>query len=111
MLRSERDYMLRMIAAAAAMVARLRERLAGGGVAADQVVQDARAAQEELLGRDAGLLRALDPASAAQLIADAAFVQAWADLMRVEADALRAAGRADDAAAVDARIQRLTSRG
>ena len=110
MLRSERDYMLRMIAAAAAMVARLRERLAGG-VAAEQVVRDARAAQEELLGRDAGLLRALDPASAAQLIADPAFVQAWADLMRVEADALSAAGRADDAAAVNARLERLTSRG
>lgn len=111
MLRSEREYMLRMIAAAAAMVARLRERLAACSVVADEVLKDARAAQEELLGRDAGLLRALDPASAAQLIASTAFLEAWADLMRVEADALRAAGRQEEAAAVDARVQQLTGGG
>lgn len=106
MLRDERDYLLRMIAAAAAIAARLRERLVGGG-SADEIVREARQAQNELLGKDAPLFRALDPASIAKLVADKKRIEAWAELMRVEAEALRAAGKPDEAAALDARASAL----
>jgi len=105
MLRDERDYILRMIAVAAAALARLRERLASGGSAAE-VVEAARAAQGELLGKDATLLRALDPASAARMLG-ADRVPAWTDLLQLEADALRAVGSADEAAAIDQRVSAL----
>jgi hypothetical protein len=91
MLRYERDYIMRMIAAAAAAVARLRERLSGGH-APDEVAQEARAAQTALLGQEAALLRALDPASAAHAIGDRERLMAWADLLLVEAEGQRRAG-------------------
>ena len=96
MLRSEKDYILRMIAAAAAAVARLRERLSGGAQPAE-IVAEARAAQGELLGPEIALLRALDPASAAHAIGDEDRLRAWADLLLIEAEALRKAGRVAEA--------------
>jgi hypothetical protein len=96
MLRSEKDYIMRMIAAAAAAVARLRERLTGGA-APEEVVQEARAAQTALLGPEALLLRALDPASAAHAIGDPDRLRAWADLLLIEAEALRKAGSNSEA--------------
>jgi len=105
MLRDERDYILRMIAAAAAAVSRLRGKLAGGEATAE-VVQEARAAQGELLGKDAMLLRALDPASAARMLG-AERIPAWVDLLQVEAEALRADGKHDDAIAVEGRSKAL----
>lgn len=107
MLRDERDYILRMIAAAAAAVARLRERLVGGAQP-DEIVQGARAAQTELLGKDASLLRALDPGTAAQLLADKKRLGVWADLLRVEAEAHRQAGRADEASTLERHAQELS---
>ena len=109
MLRYERDYMMRMIAAAAAIVARLRSRLLGGA-APDEIVKEARAAQVELLGPEASLLRALDPASAAHAIGDPERLSAWADLLRVEAEALRAAGDARGAEAIEQRADQLSRR-
>ncbi len=109
MLRQERDYILRMIAAAAAAVARLRERLVGGAQP-DEIMQAARAAQGDLLGKDALLLRALDPASAAHALGDRDLVAAWADLLRVEAEALRSAGRDDEAIALEERVAAMESR-
>lgn len=108
MLRQERDYILRMIAAAAAMVARLRERLLGGENP-DEIVQAARAAQGELLGKDAALLRALDPASAAHVLGDKQLIATWADLLRIEADALRQGGDKDQADALEQRADSLSS--
>lgn len=108
MLRREQDYILRMIAAAAAAVARLRERLTGGAQP-DEIVQESRAAQTELLGKDALILPALDPASAARLLADKKRLELWADLLRVEADAHRKAGRADEASALERRADTLTA--
>lgn len=109
MLRNERDYILRMIAAAAAALARLRERVAAGAPAAE-VVQAARAAQGELLGKDATLLRAVDPASAAHMLGDVDRLPVWAELLRVEADAQRAAGHVDDAEALEQRARVLLER-
>jgi hypothetical protein len=108
MLRTERDYILRMIAVAAAAIARLREKLAKQGEVAD-VVAEVRVVQGELLGKDASLLRALDPASAAQLM-DPQHAKAWADLLRLEADAMRASGSGDEAAAVEQRAAVLEAR-
>ena len=107
--RDERDYLLRMIAMAAATVARLRGRLTGGGGgSAAEVVQSVRAAQAELLGRDGALLRMLDPASAAQMLGPER-IPAWADLLQLEADALRADGKSAEADAVEARVNVLKS--
>jgi hypothetical protein len=106
MLRSEKDYILRMIAAAAAAVARLRERLSGGAQPAE-IVAEARAAQGELLGPEVALLRALDPASAAHAVGDADRLRAWADLLLIEAEALRKAGHAAEADALTRRANAI----
>lgn len=108
MLRYERDYILRLIAAASAAVARLRERLTGGAQP-DEIVQAARAAQGELLGKDAGILRAVDPASAARLLGDTQRLAVWADLLRVEAEGHRRAGRSDEASALERRADALSA--
>jgi len=105
MLRDERDYILRMIAAAAAAIAKLREKLTGGG-APGEVIQAAREAQGELLGKDAALLRALDPVSAARMLGTER-IPAWVDLLQIEADALRADGKPDEAISVASRARVL----
>ena len=96
MLRSERDYIMRMIALAAAAVARLREKLAAGAKPAE-VAKEARDAQGELLGKDLAIYRALDGASAAKLIGDKETMRVWADLLELEADALAADGELEEA--------------
>lgn len=103
MLRDERDYLLRMIAAAAAAVARLREGLRNGASGVE-VASEARSAQAELLGRDATLLMMLDPRSAAQTLGDEQRLARWIELLRVEAEALRAAGRDQEVLAIESRI-------
>jgi len=108
-LRNERDYILRMIAAAAAALGRLRQRIAAGAPAAE-IVQAARDAQGELLGKDVALLRAVDPASAAQMLGDDQRLTVWVDLLRVEADALREAGRAAEANAIAQQADHLLKR-
>lgn len=100
MLREEKDYLLRLINQASIALARLRERLIGGATP-DEIVQAARAAQGELLGKDAGMLRLLDPASAAHVLGDKQLLAMWADLLRLESDAHRKAGRADEATALE----------
>ena len=109
MLRDERDYILRMIAAAAAAVTALRSRLAGGG-SPDEIVRDAQAAQGELLGKDAQLLRMLDPGSAAHALGDPDRLREWAELLRVEAEAHRIAGREAQAAMLEGRAEILLRR-
>lgn len=106
MLRTERDYILRMIAAAAAVAARLRERLTGGA-SAPEIAQQARAAQTALLGPETGLLRALDARSAAHAVGDRERIEAWVALIRVEADALDTAGDSGTAARLRARALTL----
>ena len=97
MLRDEHDLILRTIAVAAAAMARLRQRLSGGAPP-EEVVAEARTAQGELLGKDAPLLRMLDPASVVHTIRDPERLNAWADLLRVESEALTKLG--DSVAAV-----------
>jgi hypothetical protein len=105
--RDERDWLLRMIAMAAATIARLRGRLTkGDGGSAAEVVKEVRAAQAELLGRDGALLRMVDPASAAQMLGPDR-IPAWADLLQLEADALRADGKVDEATATESRARAI----
>lgn len=106
MLRSERDYLMRMIALAAAAVARLRAKLAAGTPAAE-IVEEARTAQGELLGRDLAIYRALDGASAASLIGDKETMRAWADLLELEVEALRADGEPEEAARIESIVAAL----
>jgi hypothetical protein len=107
MLREEKDYLLRLINQASIALARLRERLLGG-TTPDEIVQAARAAQGELLGKDAPMLRLLDPASAAHVLGDKQILAMWADLLRVEADAHRKVGRVDEADRLARRAQSLS---
>ncbi|MEX2177506.1 MAG: hypothetical protein WD801_02270 [Gemmatimonadaceae bacterium] len=107
MLRDQQDYLMRMIAIAAAAVARLRARLLEGD-APDEIVQEARAAQGELLGKDAGMLRMLDPSSAAHVLGDKLRLEQWAELLRVEAEAQRRAGREAEAQSLETRAASLS---
>jgi hypothetical protein len=99
------DYLLRLIQQIAAIVARLRERLAGPTAAAEagDVEREATKAIASLLGPQAGVLQVLDPTSAVRLVADAERVALWIALMRVQADAQRASGQV-------ALAERLTAR-
>lgn len=106
MLRSERDYIMRMIALAAAAVARLREKLAAGARPAE-IVGEVRSVQSQLLGKDLAIYRALDGASAASLIGDKETMRAWADLLELEAEALRAGGEEAEADRLDTIVARL----
>lgn len=106
MLREQRDFLLRLINQASIALARLRERLIAG-TQPDEIVHAARVAQGELLGKDAALLRALDSSSAAHVIGDEQVVAMWADLLRLEADALRAGGKFEEADAVALRASQL----
>ena len=100
------DYLLRMLTLAAAAARRLRERLAGGAPAAE-ITREAHAAQNDLLGADAAVLRALDPATAARLLGDARRAALWGELQLVEADAHRQLGNAERADALEQRARAL----
>ena len=106
MLRDQRDHILRMIAQAAAAIARLREMLTGG-TATEEIVRQAQAAQTELLGKDAMLLRMLDPKSAAHALGDAKRQEQWKELLLIEAEALRRAGRVAEAEALEGKAGQL----
>lgn len=92
------DYLLRLIQQMASLARRLRERLLGGDPdEASDVEREAGTAIGELLGPQAGLLGALDPASAVRLAGGAERLGAWIALLRVQGEARRIRG--DDAAA------------
>ena len=104
------DYLLRLVAQAAAALRRLRERLVGGDAPAE-IVEEARAAQRELLGKDVSLLRALEPATAAGLVGDRRRIALGAELVRVEGAALRREARDAEGAALEARADALARLG
>lgn len=106
MLRSERDYIMRMILLAAEAVRRLRAKLRAGGRPAE-VIGEVRSAQRQLLGKDLAIYRALDGASAASLIGDKETMHAWADLLELEAEALRADGDDAEAARIEGVVAAL----
>jgi hypothetical protein len=94
-----RDYILRMIEEAGVALRRLLARLTGRTAPPDEIAADAERAQAALLGPLWDTARLLDALGAAALVREPAQLALWAELMRVEAGARRAAG---DAAAADA---------
>ena len=96
----QEDYLIRLIRQAFDVLRRLRAKLMGDPLAADDVVRGARDAQAELLGPLFGAMTMVDADTAVGLMRDRERLEAWVELMRLEADALRAAGDAAGAAAV-----------
>jgi hypothetical protein len=88
----QRDYILRLLEQAAAVLRRLRELLGGGTAEPAAIVEEARAAQAALFGDTWMLLQRVDVATATGLIRDSRQLTMWADLLRVEAEANRALG-------------------
>ena len=88
------DYLIRLIRQAFDVLRRLRARLAGDPLAADAVIRGARDAQAELLGPLFGAMTVVDADTAVGLMRDRERLEAWVELMRLEADALRASGDA-----------------
>jgi len=99
----QEDYLVRLIRQAFDVLRRLRAKLMGDPLAADEVVRGARDAQAELLGPLFGAMTLVDPDTAVGLMRERERLEAWVELMRLEADALRAAG---DAAAADTAARR-----
>lgn len=91
----QEDYLVRLIRQAFDVLRRLRARLMDDPLAADAVARGAREAQAELLGPLFGAMVMVDPDTAVGLMRERERLEAWVELMRLEADALRVAG--DDA--------------
>jgi hypothetical protein len=110
----QRDYILRLIEQAAAVVRRLRELLARGTADPASVVEEACAAQAALFAETWMLLQRVDVATAAALVRDPRQLAVWADLLRIEAQANRSlgdVGRAEQLEARAAEIAAAASRG
>ena len=106
------DYLLRLIQQMASLARRLRERLLGGDPdEASDVEREAGTAIGELLGPQAGLLGALDPASAAGLAGGAERLGAWISLLRVQGEARRVRGDQQGAARLEGRADALERAG
>lgn len=99
------DYLLRMIAQAAAALRRLREKLGHG--TEDEVVREAGAAIGQLLGPQRGLLEMLDAASAARSVGNPDTVRAWSELLMLQADAESLRGNEPAATRLRARATAL----
>lgn len=102
------DYLLSLIGQAAAALKRLRERLSANDAAAE-IFTEAQATESALLGQHAAVLRVIDSRSAAGLLADPRRIALWADLLMVQAEALRRLGRGTEAVTLDARARALGS--
>ena len=102
------DYLLRMLQQAAEAIRRVRERLAGGAPATE-LLPEIRAAEGELLGPQAELLRRLDARTAGERLGDARRARLWADLLRAEADVHRQHRRPDVAAHLASRAEVFTA--
>lgn len=88
----QRDYILRLLEQAAAVVRRLRELLGAGTGEPAAIIEEARAAQAQLFGESWMLLQRVDVATATGLVRDGRQLAVWADLLQLEADASRALG-------------------
>lgn len=97
------DYILRMIRQAFDVLRRLRAKLLDDPSAAEEVLRDAREAQAEFLGPSFGAMTMVDADTAVGLLRDRERLEAWAELLRLEAEAHRALGDAVRAEAVEQR--------
>jgi hypothetical protein len=104
------DYLLRLIQQAAAALRRFRERL-GTGESTEGVSRDVAEAISTLLGPQRMMLERLDGWSAANLLGDPERVFLWAELVRLQSDLERAAGRDARADTLAARATALAKHG
>jgi hypothetical protein len=105
----QRDYILRLLEQAAAVVRRLRELLVGGSAEPSAIVEEARAAQAALFGDTWMLLQRVDVATATGLIRDSRQLAVWANLLRVEAEANRSLGDAARAEQLETRAAAIAA--
>lgn len=73
------------------------------------MVEEARAAQAALFGNTWMLLEQVNVATAAALVRDPRQLAAWADLLRVEAQASRALGDEKRARYLDSRAEEIAT--
>jgi len=101
----QRDYILRLIEAVAAAIARiLRRKESGDFIGARREVY---IACTELLGPLAPVVMHADTHTAADLVGDPRRIAAWARLLAEDAELLRLLGQADGATAMDRRVLAL----
>jgi hypothetical protein len=105
----QRDYILRLLEQAAAVVRRLRELLGGGTGEPAAIVEEARAAQAALLGSAWTLLQQVNVPTATALVRDPRQLAVWADLIRVEAQATRAMGDEKRAGYLESRADEVAA--
>lgn len=105
----QRDYILRLLEQAAAAVRRLRELLRGGTGEPTVIIEEARAAQAALFGSSWTLLERVNVTTVTTLVRDARQLAAWADLLRIEADASRALGDEQRATQLAARAAEIAA--
>lgn len=101
----QRDYILRLIEAVAAAIARIVRRRDTGDLQGAR--REAQIATAEFLGPLASVVGSVDPRTAADLIAENWRLAAWAQLLAEDAITLRRMDRLDDAQRQEARACEL----
>ena len=101
----QRDFILRMIAAIAAAIARIVKRKQSGDLAGAR--QEVHSAVGELLGPAAAMVGMLDSRTASNLVSDPKRIALWARLLNEDADVLRLMGRTAESEATDRRALEL----
>lgn len=98
----QRDFILRMIEALAAAMARILKRKQSGDLAGARL--EVHNAVMDLLGPAAPMVGILDSRTAANLVSDPTRLALWARLLNEDAELLRLMTRTAEAAAVDRRV-------
>ncbi len=101
----QRDFILRMIEAIAAAIARIRKRRSEGDLVGAR--QDVRQATMELLGPAAAMAIMVDVRTAANLISDPHRLRLWCHLLAEDSALLSEMGKGRETGAVDRRIVEL----
>ncbi len=109
-MRSEQtDYILRLIEQLGAALRRARDLLGLGVSGAQEASDTLQAAEDELLGERAGILRDLDADTAVALVGHPRKLALWGELTRARGEALRLLGRTPEAEELERRADQLQS--
>jgi hypothetical protein len=101
----QRDYILRMIEAVAAALARILRRRQQGDLAGAR--REVDMASTEVLGPIAGLASRVDSQTAGNLLGEGRRIAAWARLLAEDSEILREMARNDEAERNDRRVLEL----
>lgn len=101
----QRDYILRLIEAVAAALARISRRRESGDLQGAR--REAQIATVEFLGPLASIVGSVDSRTAADLIGESWRLAAWAQLLGADAETLRLMGQSDAADRNDRRAAEL----